>query len=328
MTGVTIVLILFAFDVFSQDFNKKAIIVSSYHKNFEIQRNMLQALQDHLAKPMEVTTVYLDSKRISGIELELKADRILQQIIVASADVIFLCDDNAVKLLAETLLRQSMNVVALGINENPRYYVTDALFPKLKGVLERPLYLRTILELMPFYPLSTEVTVLMDETVTSKAVQTKLFGRKESIKHGNITVNYKKITDIQTLKAFVYAKNNEVNHELFVTTLYKVIDQNTNEVIASEDILKWLSRHYQKPIYSFWKTNVKEHLFLAAYGSSEEAQGRSAAEIGNGILVGKINKSAFITPREGLFFISEKQLNKRNIDVPNDIRSKEFITFK
>ncbi len=328
INGITIVMILLAFNVFSQGISKKAIIVSSYHQKFEVQRNMLQALQDNLAESITITTLYLDSKRTKGKALELKADKLLQQITAASVDIVFLCDDNAVKFLAEKLLRLSLNVVVLGINENPRYYVDSALFSKFKGVLERPLYLRAITELLPFYPLSTKVTVLMDDTVTSKVVHAKLFGRKESIKHGNITVNYKKITDIQALKAFVDAKNNEVNHELFVTTLFKVIDRNINEVVASDDILRWLSRHYQKPIYSFWKTNVKEHFFLAAYGSSEESQGSKAAEIGKEILFGKRNISTFSTPRKDLFFVSEKQLTKHNLNVPNEIKSKEFITFK
>jgi len=325
---LAVFVIFISFSTCSQDKIKKAIIVSSYHQEFEVQRNMLQTLRDNLAVNVQTSTLYLDSKRTTQKAVEVKASQLLQRIKGAAADVIFLADDNAVIHLAEKLLAQSFNVVILGVNENPRYYVDEAKFSNLKGVLERPLYLRAILELKPFYPSSTDITILMDDTVTSNLIHSKLFEDNEALIGRDMTIRYKKITDFQSLVSFVETKNKDIGHELFVITLFNIIDKETGKIVAMNDILTWLNKHYRKPIYSFWKTNVKEHDVLAAYGSSEEAQGMNAAEIGNDIILGKKHFRDFVTPNEGTFYISDKQLEKYRIDIPKEIKLKRFITFK
>lgn len=319
--------IFISFSICSQDKIKKAIIVSSYHQEFEVQRNMLQTLRDNLAEKVQTSTLYLDSKRTTEKAVKVKTSQLLQRIKDAAPDVIFLADDNAVIHLAEKLLAQSFNVVILGVNENPRKYINNQIFPSLYGVLERPLYLRAIFELESFYPHATEVTILMDNTVTSNIIKKQVFA-DEIILRGRITINYKQVETFQELNAFINKINNQPEHQLFVTTLFNLTDQKSAKKKPYSSILNWLNMHYRKPIFSFWKTKVKDHLILAAYGPSEEEQGRAAASMGNDILLGKKFRYRFVTPQNGLFYISQKQLDKFDLKIPNIYLSAESTIYR
>lgn len=327
LTAIILLFSLFSADATSEEYNYRVIIVSSYHESFEAERNMIKPLKLALLAKTKTQTFYLDSKRLTSNLVQENSKVLLKTIKSIAPDIVFLCDDNAIKLLIKELLLQQQKVVILGVNANPRQYVSIQLFPVLKGVLERPLYFRAILELKKFYPHATKVTILMDNTVTSNIIRKKLFADK-TVHHDGITVDYKQVATFQQLKTFINQINNQPDHQLFVTTLFNLTDPKNAEKKSYDSVLNWLNRHYQKPLFSFWKTKVREHLILAAYGPSEEEQGRAAASMGNDILLGKKVAYQFVTPQNGLLYISQKQLDKFDLKIPTIYISPELTIYR
>jgi len=327
LTAFILLLSLFSLGVRSDEYNYRVLIVSSYHESFEAERNMIKPLKLALLANTNTQTFYLDSKRLASNLVQDNSKTLLKTIQSLAPDIVFLCDDNAIKLLSKALLLQQQKVVILGVNENPREYVNSQQFPLLQGVLERPLYLRAILALEQFYPSVTKVTILMDNTATSNIIKKHVFA-DEVVLHGRITVDYKQVASFQQLKAFIHKINNQPDHQLFVTTLFNLTDDKSAEPPSYDTVLSWLNMHYQKPIFSFWKTKVKEHLILAAYGPSEEEQGRAAANMGNDILRGKKMTYQFVTPKNGLLYISQKQLHKFDLKIPTIYKSSEATVYK
>ncbi len=314
----SIIILLFSwssFDAFSAEYDYKILIVSSYHQSFEAERGMIESLNSSLLAKSKIQTMYLDSKQLPIKQVQKKAERLLTEIKNIVPDLIYLCDDNAIKFLAESLLLQQKKVVILGVNENPRNYVNSELMPFLQGVLERPLYIRAVLALKQFYPNATKVTILMDNTVTSNIIKKQIFSG-EKTQRGQITIDYKQVASFKELKTFIQQVNDQPDHQLFLTTLFNLTDHKSAEYKSYSSKLTWLNEHYRKPLFSFWKTKVREHLVLAAYGPSEEEQGRAAAEMGNHILQGREIKHRFITPQNGRYYISQKQLDKFDLEIP------------
>jgi len=327
LTAIILLLSLLSFDASTDEYNHHAIIVSSYHESFEAERNMIQPLKSTLLTNTTTQTFYLNSKRLTSNLVQESSKAILKKIKSIAPDIVFLCDDNAIKLLINELLLQQQKVVILGVNENPRHYVSNQFFPFLHGVLERPLYLRAILELDEFYPNATKVTILMDNTVTSNIIKNQLF-TDNTVQHDGITIGYKQVATFQQLKVFINQINNQPDHQLFVTTLFNLTDIENAENITYNSVLNWLNIHYKKPLFSFWKTKVREHRILAAYGPSEEEQGKAAAIMGNDILLGKKMAFHFVTPQNGLLHISQKQLDKFDLKMPNMYLSTETTNYK
>lgn len=306
----------------------RAIVVSSYHAEFEARRGMIGELTKRLLDEVQVKMLYIDSKRNSAFNIAKRANKISKTIDTLTPDIIFLCDDASLKFLGEKLILQGYNVVFLGVNDNPRSYVKDEQFQQLYGVLERPLYLRGILELRFFYPTIETVTLLIDDTLTSNIILDDIFKGANSIQLGELTVNFKKITTFQMLVDFIDLINKDENNQLFLISLHNLTQDNSGKVLSSFQAESYLAKNYKKPLFSFWREKVKQHKVLASYGISEKTQGQIAADIGNKLLLNNVIRKNILTPDKGILFISKKRLDEFSIILPEKLFETKTVLIK
>ena len=305
---------------------QKALIVSSYHKDLEVMREMVGVLELRLKEKFKTHTVFMDTKRIERSKFNEAANRIKREVKSYRPDIIFLCDDNSLMLLGEYFLDEGFKVVFLGINNNPRKYIDINNFAKVSGVLERPLYLRGLIELKKiFFSNEESVTIIMDKSITSGIIKEELFHGKLRKKISRLNLNYKEIDSIQELKKLILLGNNDSKNQIVLGSLHSLIDSDNGRVVDFNVSVKMAYELYQKPLYSFWKDAIGIELCLAAYGVDMGEQGALAAKLGEALIFKKGFKHSIKTPSKGVLFLNRKQIKKLGIKLSNKFKARALF---
>lgn len=297
--------------------DEHGIVVSSYHEELENKRGMIKALKDNLPEFIIPQTIYMDTKRLSKDLFEEQATSAKQQIKRVNPGYIFLCDDNAVKLLGEELLEQNYKVVFLGVNNNPRDYLSEKAMNKVYGVLEKPLYQRGLFELRKFY-ISNDITILFDDTVTSKVVIADIFNKQKTLKLDNLSINYKVINTVQELDDTILSlETNKV--QLILGPLHSVNDVATGETYNLDKTLNIIKQKYPYQFFGFWKHYVGSNAAVGAFGVDIIEQGIQAAQLTKLIASNSDTGSHIKIPKTGVYFFSRARLQELGIKLDKDI---------
>ena len=103
-------------------------------------------------------------------------------------DLVIVGDDAALQRVGSKLAQQGVPVIYLGINNNPRNYFPGAA-PRVSGVLERPLILRSVFELGKAVKGLRSALVLFDDDLTSRIIRDETFVGRDSMLLANIHVD-------------------------------------------------------------------------------------------------------------------------------------------
>lgn len=296
-----------SFSIVSQN---SIAIVASYGHKLSIKRGIIESLKAQIKSVNSLHTFYLDSKNTKEEVYIKKAKLVLSNLLNLKPSLVFLIDDNALKLLGPSLLEKEIKVVFLGINGNPRDYVKPELLQQASGVLEKPLFLRGIFELRAFFKTAKKVTILFDNSQTSHILIEQIFSGDKLVRRDGLEIDYKQLSSFEELKKYIIISNKDKSKQIFMGTLHSLKNELNKKPISIKKTFNWVSEHYQYPIFSFWQDTIGANECLAAYGVDIKEQGVVAGKIGNLILQKKNYLTEIVTPNRGLLFLSKYQLKK------------------
>lgn len=314
MRLLIISLLLFIPQSFASAKTLKAIIISSYHKELEQKRQMVSSIiENHQGVIKKV--LYLNSKRVPREKLSNKVSSFLNIIDQENIKLVYICDDNALKLFGNHLAKRDLTVIFTGINTNPRIYFSKNSIPQnFYGVLEKPFYNRAALKLSSLFKGSNKSVIIFDNSETSKIIISDFFKNKSTVMHNGITFSFQVVETVDDLKNSI-TKANTSNSYIIAGPIH-TIENDKNKTEDFETILDIIALSSKRPFFGFWKDYVGHGHAMASYGVSLKNQGKTAAELAVKVLEKKSNQR-LITPQRGEFFLDIKQFRERKYQLPN-----------
>jgi ABC-type uncharacterized transport system substrate-binding protein len=293
----------------------RIVVINSYHAEHPWVRAHNDALSARLAGRADLDIRYLDTKRTTPAQYAELAGRFLAEIIADPPGVVVLTDDNAVKLLGRPLMDRHIPVVFLGVNENPRKYLGE--MEMATGVLERPLYKRSLLFLNEIMgPRLKHCLILFDSSATSEVIFDSVFRGHKRMILGNTGVELELIETFAQWKDRVLSARQRGFDAIFVGLYHTLTDGEGNHV-ESDEVLGWTSANSPLPVFAYWDFTVGKGKAVGGLVNSGGPQGEAAADLVLDILAGQAPGSIYpVTPKEGQFLFSRFELDRWNITLP------------
>ncbi|MCX4026178.1 sugar ABC transporter [Endozoicomonas sp. SM1973] len=309
---------------FANAADKDLLIIESYHAEYPWDISYVNGINKAFeGSGYKVHRFQMDTKRVPKSEYQKKADEAWKFYQGIQPKLVFLGDDNALKFLADKLGTTETPVVYLGINSNPRRM---KLSKNITGVLERPLFKKSVVEIKKIMPQAKKILVLFDSGNTSKHAVEEAFKGKTSLKISGAQLELKQIGKKTLWESTVHAAKNEGFDAIIIGLYHTLIDDKDNSVNA-ETLISWTSQNTPIPLFAFWSFAVGPDKAIGGLVLEGYSQGEKAAEIAKRILNG--DSPANIRPaigEKGKFLFSKKLLEKWGLMLPNDIASKaEYI---
>ncbi len=292
----------------------RVLLIESYHSGYKWDQELNKGLEGVLGDKVELFDFQMDTKRLPASEYSERADLAWQCYLDIKPDVVVLADDNAMLLLAERFLVTGTPVVYMGVNSNPRKYAP--LGRNITGVLERPLYKRTVKYLKELLFIGTDkVLILLDESTTSQAFKTAIFNDEDSQEISGITTDIELISCMKDWRKTVLdARKND--YKAIVIGLYHRVFEDDNHV-DSEEILEWTSANSPVPVFAFWEMSVGKGKAVGGMVMNGEVQGKAAGKMVLDILDGTpVYTIKPVIPEQGRFIFSRTELDRWKIRLP------------
>lgn len=301
----------------------KVLFIESYHSEYAWDQEITKGLESVFQDKVELFNFQMDTKRLNAAAYTERADLAWQYYLKVAPDIVVVFDDNALMLLSGRFLKTDTPVVYVGINNNPRNYVP--LGRNITGVLERPLYKRTIKYLKELFSLNKgKVLILLDKGTTSQVFTDSVFKGRKSLVISGITTDIALFSEFGNWQESV--KNARENgYEAIVIGLYHRVFENGLHVDGN-DVLEWTSKNSPVPVFAFWEMSVGKGKAVGGMVLSGEEQGRAAAKMVLDILGGaSINTIQPIIFAQGDFVFSQSELDRWKIRLPEYIKKQARI---
>lgn len=300
------------------------LIIESYHAEYPWDISYVNGVNNAFKdSDYKIHRFQMDTKRIPKTDYQTKADEAWKFYQDTQPKLVFLGDDNALTFLSEKLGSTKTPVVYLGINSNPRRM---KLAKNITGVLERPLFKKSVVELRKIMPKSKRILVLFDNGNTSKHAVEEAFKGKTSLKITGIKLDLKQIGKRGLWESAINSAKND-GFDSIIIGLYHTLTDDNNASVNAVELLKWTSQNSTIPLFAFWSFSVGPDKAAGGLVLEGYSQGEKAAEIAKRILEG--SNPADIRPvigEKGKFLFSKTLLKKWNVTLPPDIASKtEYI---
>lgn len=286
----------------------KVLIINSYHSDYTWSAECRQGFDEHVDPKHDVDYFEMDTKRIPSNEFRQKALSALDEVQRRKPDIVVLMDDNALRLLGDSISKLNIPVVFMGINSNPRLYFSSGVLPQnVTGVLERPLLERSAASIFHILtPKTKKILLMMDNGVTSDAIiQTSLYGK--SVIHRS---NY--VVDTYLTNSYSDWKN-KVNtisakdYDALIISNYAALKDDNDKHVPLDSTSRWTSQHSSIPLFAFWKYSVGKGKAIGGLLMRGYDQGKHAALILNeSLATGRIPKVT--TPIRGEYIYSKTEL--------------------
>lgn len=268
---------------------EKVLLIESYHAEYPWDASYVKGIEEVLTSTAQLHRFQMDTKRLPKERFESKADEALSYYYSLQPDVVVLGDDNALNYMLPRLYKEHISIVFLGVNSNPRYllyqYRGEA---KITGVLELPLYIKSLGDLSFIHPERYfKVRVMFDSGVTSKIAAKHIQRQYEMIKD-NLGIE----TEILLLStrseweaAIMGAEADGV--AFIIIGLYHTLIDEGGESVPSDLVLQWTNEHSTIPLFSFWDFSVGAGKTSGGVVLFGESQGKQAGTLINRILAGE-----------------------------------------
>ncbi len=315
-TKMALLLLLYASQALAADI----LVVESYHQEYSWDASYKQALIEQLGDDNRLVFFEMDTKRIPATDYEQRADQAWAAYTKLKPRLVILGDDNALKYLGPRLASESVPVVYLGINNNPRSYF-DQPPGNFTGVLERPLFKRSIATLAKIVkPRPKKVLVLFDGGNTAKAAVQEAFD-------GDIGINVFGVSaKLRLIKSWVEWRVQVENarkhgYDAIIMGLYHTLQDVNGKNIPAHKVMEWTVANSQIPLFSFWDFSVGSQMTAGGLVLSGEEQGRLAGDIAKQILAGAEPSRIYPkTAEQGRYLFSRSRLNAYGLQLPEAIR--------
>ncbi|WP_163835575.1 ABC transporter substrate-binding protein [Spartinivicinus ruber] len=300
------------------------LIIESYHAEYPWDASYVNGISKNFeGSEYKVHRFQMDTKRIPKSDYQKKADEAWQFYQSIKPKLVFLGDDNALKFLADKFATTDTPVVYLGINSNPRRM---KLSKNITGVLERPLFKKSVVEIKKIMPKAKQILVLFDSGNTSMHAVEEAFKGKTSLKISGLKVELKQIGKKDLWESTIHSAKND-GFDAIIIGLYHTLIDNDNKSVNAETLIKWTSQNTPVPLFAFWSFTVGTDKAIGGMVLEGYSQGEKAAGIAKRILKG--DNPTDIRPvigEKGKFLFSKALLDKWKLTLPPDIADKtEYI---
>ncbi len=271
----------------------KILVIESYHADFGWDKGYRAGLESELTAQNQMTFFEMNTKRLPSSEFQTRADLAYQFFLQQQPDLVVLGDDNALTYMLPKLYNQSVPIVFLGINSNPRRLLRK--FPSdagVTGVLERPFYSKTMAgvgESLDSIHTKPKVLVMFDSSNTSKIAVSRIKAQAKLIK-SNLNIDTV-IKTYSTQRAWYQDVETAKQHDYsaIVVGLYQSLVDSDGENAQEAEIIKWTSKYSPVPIFGFWDFSVGDGKAAGGVVLYGLAQGKQAGLLAKRILKGREN---------------------------------------
>ena len=139
------------------------LVIHSWH-DILWDRLWEKGLQDQLGQKYNLIRIDLDAMRSTPKELKEHADEAWSLYENHQPKLIILGDDVALKEMGMRFAN-TVPVVYLGINHNPRDLLRNAMPSNITGVMERPIYIRALHHIAKIFPGSTKKILMLNSII-------------------------------------------------------------------------------------------------------------------------------------------------------------------
>ena len=298
---------------------KKVLLISSYHQDFPWTQQCEEGVTEVLSRTADIETFFMNTKRLPESEFQKSADLAWSKFVASKPDLVMLGDDNALRLLGPKLAEQSIPVVFLGINHNPRVYFSGGILPpNMTGVLERTPIMGSIRFISRILPDAKRILVLAGESQTSQAeLKNTLLDQKKLATTGIVA-------DVKTVNSWMgWLETLKAAHEQYDIVLplayFNIRDEN-GAYLTANDAISEMSANTQIPIFVNQDYTVGDEGAMGALVIQGKTHGRRAGLIAISVLEGSSPLSLLpeIDQTVAIYF-NQKQLTRFGITLPEEI---------
>lgn len=313
LTIVSLIVLLIHTPAFAA--KPKVFVINSYHASYPWVQSHNEALQNELGDTATLSFHYMDTKRISPDQHDQRATLAMEEYWSTKPDLVVLTDDNALRLLGSRISNAGTPVVYLGINENPRQYISHST--KATGVLERPLLKRSIVFIKELlHGRLNKCLVMFDNGSTSCAIVKNTFGGKDSMNFADTTVDLQLVATFFQWKTHVLASKQMKYDAIILGLFHTLVDEEGNHV-PDAMVSQWTSENSPVPVFGFWDFAIGKRKAIGGLVLAGEPQGREAAKLIKRVLAGEDPMTVEpVTAEHGRFVFSRSQMKRWGITIP------------
>lgn len=312
---LAVIAVLFISEPLMAD-KKKVLIIESYHQSFAWDASYREGITEALGDDYTIEYYEMDTKRVPANEFEHRANQAWSRYQLTQPDLVILGDDNALKYLGKRFEKTNTPVVFLGINNNPRRYIT--IGKNITGILERPLLKKSTATIKDIIPNCKKLLILFDNSTTSQVILDEEFRGNSSMTLAGIQTDLKLIDSYSQWQT--ETELGKGKYDAIIIGLYFTLKDKEGKSVSGDDVLNWTSKNSSVPVFAFWDFAVGENKAiggLVLYGKTQGiAAGEIAKEILNGKEVQKINPKV---GEKGRYFFSKKGLERHHLVLPSYI---------
>lgn len=301
-------------------FAMKVMLIESYHAEYPWDVSYVKGLEQTMLPSVTLETFQMNTKRLPKSEFERKANEAFEAYQQLKPEIVILGDDNALAYMLPKLYDEDISIVFLGINSNPRQlfrqYKGKA---KITGVLERPLFVKSLGELRSMFPDEPfKVRVMFDSGVTSQIAKEHIDNQYRLIRD-NLGIDAEILaigTRQEWRNSVLNAKEEGIS--VIIVGLYHTLVDESGENVPALQVINWTSEHSPLPIFAFWDFAVGDDKAaggIVLYGYS---QGEIAGSLVNKIVNGESASSLPIQiGNKGSAIYSQVAMEKWGLTAPS-----------
>ncbi len=296
----------------------EVLIIESNHSTDRWDSGYLKALNKVMGRRHSISYFEINAKRTPEEAHKERAEAAWKKYQELKPDFVVLGDDVAIDYLGQRFAKESVPVVFLGANKNPRTKFHNRKYPpNITGVLERPLIKKSVSELSRMLPQAKRMLILFDNSEVSKHAIDQ--NGKTRLYISGVSVVIKHIATLEEWKQTI-KNTKKAGFDAVIIGHHDAIKAQNGVIIPAEAILTWTSQTIEVPLFAFWDKDVG--IGKAAGGLLVDGyeQGRAAARLLMQVSSGYVPYS--IMCWQGRLAFSQTELKRWNISIPVAMHSK------
>uniref|UniRef100_UPI004048D871 sensor histidine kinase n=1 Tax=Aliarcobacter sp. TaxID=2321116 RepID=UPI004048D871 len=306
--------------------SKEVLLIHSYHKGYIWSDDISKTIEENFAghKNIELTTVYMDTKRIDdSLYLYNLAKLYKQQFENRKFDLIIVSDNTAFDFIIRyhEFLFKEIPVLFCGINNFDKSFLDENnMKDYMSGVAEEVDLEKNFELITKLHPKLKNLLIINDTSVTGYAVKRDLRPIIEKYKT-RFNIEYTDNLEIKNLKSKVSKLEKENSVILFVL-LFK---DTTGKYFTYKQSFAQVKEVSKVPIYGLWDFYLDNGI-VGGLLTSAVAQGKAVSKMAIEILNGKkISDIPILERSPNVYMFDYKELERFNIDINKHINNPIII---
>ena len=294
---------------------KEVLLIHSYHKGYIWTDDISKTIEKNFSsdKNIELTTVYMDTKRIDDPSyLANLAKLYKQQFTNRTFDLIIISDNNAfdfMELYYDSLFK-NVPVLFCGINNYDKNMLDKLTFKNISGVAEEVDIEKNFELISRLHPNLKNLLIINDTSTTGFAVKKDLAKIIEKYKN-KFNIEYTDNLDISDLKTKI-SNLEKANSAILFVLLFK---DTTGQYFTYKQSFEEVKKVSQVPIYGLWDFYLNSGM-VGGLLTSAVAQGETVSKMPLEILHPKNIKDIPILEKSpNLYIFNYNELKRFNLDV-------------